>query len=116
MKEAMPYMNIYATEEIPEDMREEVEAENAAKAEQEDGQEGGGTGEEGEEPEEDTLPEGYLTDPNTGEQVKMPTEEEVQSREEDGILGGIESPLFPKEEPEEPEEPEEGEGQEDPEE
>ena len=24
----------------------------------------------------------------------MPTEEEIQSREEDGFLGGIESPLF----------------------
>lgn len=106
MKEAMPYLNIYATEEIPEDMREEVEAENAAKAEQEGGGEDGETGEEGEDSEEATVPEGYLTDPNTGEQVKMPTEEEARSREEDGILGGIESPLFGNEEPENPQEPE----------
>ena len=87
-------------------MREEVEAENAAKAEQEGGGEDGETGEEGEDSEEATVPEGYLTDPNTGEQVKMPTEEEARSREEDGILGGIESPLFGNEEPENPQEPE----------
>ena len=109
MKEAMPYMNIYATEEIPEDMKDEVEAENAAKAGQEGGQEDGETGQEGEDPEgEDTVPEGFLTDPNTGEQVKMPTEEEIEGREDDGFLGGIESPLFGNEgqEPEEPADPE----------
>lgn len=109
MKEAMPYMNIYATEEIPEDMKDEVEAENAAKAEQEGGQEDGETGQEGENPEgEDTVPEGFLIDPNTGEQVKMPTEEELEGREDDGFLGGIESPLFGNEgqEPEEPANPE----------
>ena len=34
MKEAMPYLNIYATAEIPEDMKEEVAAEEAANAEE----------------------------------------------------------------------------------
>ena len=40
MKEAMPYLNIYATEEIPADMQDEVDAENAAKEEAEGTQEG----------------------------------------------------------------------------
>lgn len=30
MKQALPYLNIYPTEEIPEDMKAEVEAEQAA--------------------------------------------------------------------------------------
>ena len=33
MKEALPYLNIYPTEEIPDDMKAEVEAEQAAAAE-----------------------------------------------------------------------------------
>ena len=33
MKQALPYLNIYPTEEIPEDMKAEVEAEQAAAAE-----------------------------------------------------------------------------------
>lgn len=89
MKEAMPYLNIYATEEIPEDMQEEVDAENAAKAEQE------AQNAPAEEEEEDTIPEeGTLVDPNTGETVKMPTEEELEGTEEEGILDGVDSPLL----------------------
>ncbi len=87
MKEAMPYLNIYATEEIPEDMLEEVQAEAEAEASQE------GEGQE-EEPEEDTQPEGTLVDPNTGETVTMPTQEEVEAMEDDGFLGGYESPIL----------------------
>ncbi len=106
MKEAMPYLNIYATEEIPADMQDEVDAENAAKEQPEDegeGEEGG----DGEEPEgEEPVPEGVLTDPNTGEKVKMPTEEDLEGQEDEGVLGGIESPLLGGEVrvPEEPQE------------
>ena len=110
MKEAMPYLNIYATEEIPADMQEEVEAENAAKAQQEEEGEDG-EGENGEEnpDEEEANPEGTLVDPNTGEVVKMPTEEDLENQEDTGILGGIESPLLggeaePEPETEEPKE------------
>lgn len=105
MKEAMPYLNIYATEEIPADMQDEVDAENAAKEQSED--EGEGESEEGEEPEgEESAPEGVLTDPNTGEQVKMPTEKDLEGQEDEGPLGGIESPLLGNEVrlPEEPQE------------
>lgn len=91
MKEAMPYLNIYATEEIPADMQAEVDAENAAKAAQKDQEEAEGEGSEGE---SEGQPEGTLTDPNTGEVVKMPTEEEVEAEEDSGILGGYESPLL----------------------
>lgn len=113
MKEAMPYLNIYPTEEIPADMQDEVDAENAAKAEQQTEQEGEEGGQEGEEPEgEEPIPEGVLTDPNTGEQVKMPTEEEVEEEGDTGFLNGIVSPLLGNEreegqEPQEPQEPEE---------
>ena len=50
-----------------------------------------------EEAKEDTTPseEGTLVDPNTGETVKMPTEEEVQAEGDDGFLGGYESPILP---------------------
>lgn len=105
MKEAMPYLNIYATEEIPADMQDEVDAENAAKEQPED--EGEGEGEDGKDPEdEEPVPEGVLTDPNTGEQVKMPTEEDLEGQEDEGVLGGIESPLLGGEVrvPEEPQE------------
>lgn len=91
MKEAMPYLNIYATEEIPADMQEEVAAEQAAKeqAEAEQAAE--------EEEKEDTTPseEGTLVDPNTGETVKMPTEDEIQAEEDDSLLGGYDSPILP---------------------
>mgnify|MGYP002512963145 CR=1 FL=1 len=106
MKEAMPYLNIYATEEIPEDMKDEVAAEKAAEAEKET-EEGGEEGQEGENPEgENANPEGTLVDPNTGEVVTMPTEEDLANQEDNGILGGIESPLLGGEA--EPEEPQEG--------
>jgi stage V sporulation protein D (sporulation-specific penicillin-binding protein) len=87
MKEAMPYLNIYATEEIPSDMQAEVDAENAAKAEQ-------AAQEAEEEDEDDTVqtPEGTLVDPNTGEVVTMPTEDDDD--DEGGILNGIESPIL----------------------
>ena len=91
MKEAMPYLNIYATEEIPADMQDEVDAENAAKeeaaGETEDQEQG--------ENQEDELPEGTLVDPNTGEVVTMPTEEEVESEDDGDIMGGIDSPILP---------------------
>lgn len=105
MKEAMPYLNIYATEEIPADMQDEVDAENAAKAQPEEEE-----GQEGEPPEEEEpIPEGVLTDPNTGEQVKMPTEEEIEQEGDTGFLNGIISPLLGNEGEEEqkPEEPQE---------
>ena len=105
MKEAMPYLNIYATEEIPADMQDEVDAENAAKAQPEEEE-----GQEGEPPEEEEpIPEGILTDPNTGEQVKMPTEEEIEQEGDTGFLNGIISPLLGNEGEEEqkPEEPQE---------
>lgn len=91
MKEAMPYLNIYATEEIPADMQDEVAAEKAAQ-EQADAEQAAE-----EEAKEDTTPseEGTLVDPNTGETVKMPTEEEVQAEGDDGFLGGYESPILP---------------------
>ena len=91
MKEAMPYLNIYATEEIPADMQDEVDAENAAKeeaaGETEDQEQG--------ENQDDELPEGTLVDPNTGEVVTMPTEEEVESEDDGDIMGGIDSPILP---------------------
>ena len=92
MTEAMPYLNIYATEEIPADMQDEVDAQNAAAEEAETEEDGEG------ETDEDTeeLPEGTLVDPNTGESVTMPTEEEAAAAEEEGILGGITSPILPE--------------------
>ncbi len=59
MTEAMPYLNIYATEEIPADMQDEVDAQKAAEEES-------GSTEEGTEEEtaEEELPEGTLIDPN----------------------------------------------------
>lgn len=104
MKEAMPYLNIYPTEEIPADMQEEVDAENAAKAQNEEPEEG----EEDQEGEEgEPVPEGTLTDPNTGEQIKMPTEEDLENEEDNGLLGGIESPLLGNQGQEEPQESQE---------
>ena len=90
MTEAMPYLNIYATEEIPADMQDEVDAQKAAE------EESGGT-EEGTEEEtaEEELPEGTLIDPNTGETVTMPTEEELESEDAGDMMGGIDSPILP---------------------
>ena len=87
MKEAMPYLNIYARAEIPEDMKAEVEAEQAAAAEQE--------AEEEAKEDETPVEEGTLVDPNTGETVKMPTEEEAEADGDSGPLDGYESPLLP---------------------
>ena len=90
MKEAMPYLNIYATEEIPADMQDEVDAENAAKEEAEGAQEG----EDAEGGEEEELPEGTLIDPNTGETVVMPTEEDLADEEGGEIPDSIGSPIL----------------------
>ncbi len=87
MKEAMPYLNIYATAEIPEDMKDEVEAEQAAEAEAAE------TSEETTE-EETTTEEGTLVDPNTGEVVKMPTEEEAAADEVSGPVDDYDSPIL----------------------
>lgn len=94
MKEAMPYLNIYPTEDIPADMQDEVDAENAAKAQEQEGEEGenGEDGEGEDKPEEN--PEGTLTDPNTGEVVTMPTQEDIESEEDNGIMNGIGSPIL----------------------
>ncbi len=63
MKEALPYLNIYPTEEIPDDMKAEVEAEQAAAAE-------AAASEEESSEEESALPEeGTVVDPQTGETV-----------------------------------------------
>ena len=90
MTEAMPYLNIYATEEIPADMQDEVDAQKAAEEES-------GSAEEGTEEEtaEEELPEGTLIDPNTGETVTMPTEEELESEDAGDMMGGIDSPILP---------------------
>lgn len=98
MKEALPYLNIYATEEIPADMMEEVEAERAAAEaaarEGEEGENGEESSEGGEEGEGEKQPEGTLTDPNTGETVTMPKPEDVEGQE-GGIMNGISSPILP---------------------
>ena len=88
MKEAMPYLNIPRNAEIPEDMKEEVAAEEAARAEQE--------AEEEATEEETPIEEGTLVDPNTGETVKMPTEEEVEAEGDSGPLDHYESPILPE--------------------
>ena len=62
MKQALPYLNIYPTEEIPEDMKAEVEAEQAAAAE-------AAASEEESSEEESALPEGTVVDPQTGDSV-----------------------------------------------
>lgn len=88
MKEAMPYLNIPRNAEIPEDMKDEVAAEEAARAEQE--------AEEEATEEETPVEEGTLVDPNTGETVKMPTEEEVEAEGDSGPLDDYESPILPE--------------------
>ena len=74
MKQALPYLNIYPTEEIPEDMKAEVEAEQAAAAEEESSEE------------ESALPEGTVVDPQTGETVQMPDPDSVD-QSDDSVLG-----------------------------
>lgn len=79
MKQALPYLNIYPTEEIPEDMKAEVEAEQAAAAE-------AAASEEESSEEESTLPEGTVVDPQTGETVQMPDPDSVD-QSDDSVLG-----------------------------
>lgn len=76
MKEALPYLNIYPTEEIPADMQEEVAAEQEAAAAEEE------TDEEAEE----EQPEGTLIDPQTGEVVQMPDPDTID-QEDESVLG-----------------------------
>lgn len=84
MKEALPYLNIYPTEEIPEDMAEEAAADAAARRATPSEPEGGGA----EEPEEagEPVPEGSLVDPQTGETVQMPDPDTID--ENAPYLGG----------------------------
>ena len=79
MKQALPYLNIYPTEEIPEDMKAEVEAEQAAAAE-------AAASEEESSEEEGALPEGTVVDPQTGETVQMPDPDSVD-QSDDSVLG-----------------------------
>lgn len=79
MKQALPYLNIYPTEEIPEDMKAEVEAEQAAAAET-------AASEEESSEEESALPEGTVVDPQTGETVQMPDPDSVD-QSDDSVLG-----------------------------
>ena len=76
MEEALPYLNIYPTEEIPEDMVDEVEAAQEEAAEETPA----------EEEEEETPEDGTLVDPQTGETVQMPDPESVDE-EDDSVLG-----------------------------
>jgi stage V sporulation protein D (sporulation-specific penicillin-binding protein) len=79
MKQALPYLNIYPTEEIPEDMQEEVAAEQAAAAAAE---------EEAEEEEttEEEQPEGTVVDPQSGETVTLPDPDTIDQTD-DSVLG-----------------------------
>lgn len=77
MEEALPYLNIYPTEEIPEDMVDEVEAAQEEEAAEET---------PAEEEEEETSEDGTLVDPQTGETVQMPDPESVDE-EDDSVLG-----------------------------
>lgn len=79
MKEALPYLNIYPTEEIPADMVDEVAAEQAA-AEAAEAEAAG------EEEEEEEQPEGTLVDPQTGETVQMPDPDTID-QEDESVLG-----------------------------
>lgn len=78
MKEALPYLNIYPTEEIPADMQEEVAAEQASQEETE----------EPEEENEDPAEEGSLVDPQTGETVQLPDPETIDP-EDTSVLGDM---------------------------
>lgn len=87
MTEALPYLNIYATEDIPADMVDEVEAAKKAEEEKTDTaepQEEGTTATE----------EGTIIDPNTGEAVKMPTADELKTENGTDMLSGITSGIL----------------------
>lgn len=75
MKEALPYLNIYPTEDIPEDMQDEVAAEQEAEQPEEEAP-----------AEEEEQEEGTLVDPQTGETVKLPDPESVD-QSDDSVLG-----------------------------
>ena len=79
MKEALPYLNIYPTEEIPDDMKDEVEAEQKAAEE-------AAAAEESSEESEDQQEEGTVVDPQTGETVTMPDPDTVDQAD-DSVLG-----------------------------
>ena len=79
MKEALPYLNIYPTEEIPDDMKDEVEAEQKAEEE-------AAAAEESSEESEDQQEEGTVVDPQTGETVTMPDPDTVDQAD-DSVLG-----------------------------
>lgn len=66
MQKALPYLNIYETEEPPEDMIDEYNETHAQKAEKPE------EGEEGEKPDEEKNDDGPIIDPQTGEEVKPP--------------------------------------------
>lgn len=76
MKEALPYLNIYPTEEIPEDMMAEVEAEQ--KEAEEAAKE--------ETAEEEQMEEGTAVDPQTGETVQLPDPDTIDQAD-DSVLG-----------------------------
>ncbi|MFG6330222.1 MAG: penicillin-binding protein 2 [Lachnospiraceae bacterium] len=81
MKEALPYLNIYPTEEVPEDMREEYEADQAAAA-------AAAEEEQEAEEEEEPIPEGTLVDPQTGETVQMPDPSTID-QEDPSVMGDV---------------------------
>lgn len=80
MKEALPYLNIYPSEdEVPEDMREEYEASQAATETEE---------EQEPEAEGDPIPEGTLVDPQTGETVQMPDPSTIDP-DDPSVMGDV---------------------------
>ncbi|MCD8363200.1 MAG: penicillin-binding protein 2 [Lachnospiraceae bacterium] len=73
MEEALPYLNIPQTEEIPEDLLDEIEAEEEESTEESEETE-----------EEEETEEGTLVDPQTGETVTMP---DPETEDSDDVLG-----------------------------
>ncbi|MCD8242101.1 MAG: hypothetical protein LUD73_06995, partial [Lachnospiraceae bacterium] len=72
MEDALPYLNIPQTEEIPEDLLDEIEAEEEESTE------------ESETTEEEETEDGTLVDPQTGETVTMP---DPETEDSDDVLG-----------------------------
>lgn len=66
MQKSLPYLNIYETEEPPEDMIDEYNETHAQKAEKPE------ESEEGEKPDEEKKDDEPIIDPQTGEEVKPP--------------------------------------------
>lgn len=79
MTQALPYLNIYPTEEIPADMEDEVKAQQEAKQQEEQEDE-----EEDEEAED--VPEGSVIDPQTGQTVQLPDPDAIDQLD-DSVLG-----------------------------